>query len=98
MATAPVDWTKCGRAFQGDESDCGGLDQLLRPVLPVEVVSPPAMHQHLPDALGWSKIQTAAFLQAVQGVVVRDHRSRPRTVHALAVGKHVRRIAMRRAE
>src|SRR4051812_5303838 len=29
MATAPVDWTKSGRACQGVESDCGGLDQLL---------------------------------------------------------------------
>ena len=34
----------------------------------------------------------------LQAVVVRDHRSRPRPVHALAVGAHVRRTPMRRAE
>ena len=33
-----------------------------------------------------------------QGVVARDPRSRPRTVRALAMGPHVRRIQMRRAE
>jgi RNA-directed DNA polymerase len=29
-----------------------GLDELLRPVLPVADVSRPAAHQHLPDAVG----------------------------------------------
>ena len=33
------------------------------PVLPVALSSPPAAHQHLPDALGWPEIQTAAVLQ-----------------------------------
>ena len=35
---------------------------------------------------------------AVSPVVVRDRGTRPRAVRALAVGAHVRRIAMRRAE
>jgi len=57
-----------------------------------------AAHQHLPDALGWQEVQTAAVLQTIQGVVVWDPRSRPCTVRALAVGPHVRRTSMRRAE
>ena len=44
------------------------------------------------------KYKRLRVLQAVQGVVVRDHRSRPRAVRPLAVGAHVRRIAVRRAE
>ena len=54
-----------------------GLDQLLRPVLPVGAVSPPAAHQHLPEALGWQEVQAAADLQAVHsawwsGLLDRD--------------------------
>jgi RNA-directed DNA polymerase len=70
----------------------------LRPVLPVAVVSPVAAHQHLPDALGRKEIQAAARLSPFPPVVVRDRGTRPRAVRALAVGAHVRRIAMRRAE
>ena len=36
-----------------------GLDELLRPVLPVAAVSPPASQQHLPDALGRQEVQAA---------------------------------------
>src|SRR4051794_13423719 len=44
---------------QGDQSDRGGLDALLRPVLPVGVVSAPGPHQHLLGALDPQEIQTA---------------------------------------
>src|SRR6266567_622105 len=36
------------------------LDQLLRPLLQVDVVSPPAAHQRAPGALGLPEVQTAA--------------------------------------
>ena len=46
-----------------------GWMQLLRPVLPVGVASPPAARQHLLEALGWEEVQAAADQQAVQAVV-----------------------------
>ena len=51
------------------------VDELLRPVLPVGVGSPPAARQHLPEALGWEEVQAAADPQAVQAVVDRAART-----------------------
>ena len=65
------------------------VDELLRPVLPVGVGSPPAARQHLPEALGWEEVQAAADLQAVQAVVDRAARTRARPVRPLAVGSRV---------
>ena len=88
-----------GRARRDDQPGRGGLDELLRPVLPVAAVSPPATHQHLPDAVGWQEVQTAPPLQTVQGMVVRAPRSRAQAVRALDLGGGLaRRNAMRRAE
>ena len=53
-----------GRARRMDQPDRGGLDDVLRPVLPVGAVSLPATHQHLPDALGPEEVQAAALVQA----------------------------------
>src|SRR5664280_2508730 len=74
------------------------LVELATMINPVVVGAPPATHQHLPDALGCQEVQTAAVLPEVSEVVVRAPRSRTRTVPALAVGPHVRRTSMRRAE
>ena len=51
------------------------VDQLLRPVLPVGDVSPPAARQRLPEALGWEEVQAAADQQALQPVVGRAART-----------------------
>jgi RNA-directed DNA polymerase len=66
-----------------------GVDQLLRPVLPVGDLSPPATPQRLPAALGGPEIQTAANREALPEVVDRAARTTARSVHALARGPHV---------
>ena len=48
------------------------VDELLRPVLPVGDVSPPAARQHLPEALGWEEVPTAAHPEALQALVGSD--------------------------
>src|SRR2546423_298812 len=98
MADPPTHQTRSEWARRLDQSDRVGLDDVLRPVLPVAVVSLPAACQHLPDALGSQEVQAAAWLQAVQGVVVRARRSSARAVQALGVGTRVRVDSMRRAE
>ena len=65
------------------------VDELLRPVLPVGVGTPPAARQHLPEALGQEEVQLAADRQAVQAVVDRTARTRARTIRPLAVGPRV---------
>ena len=65
------------------------VDELLRPVLPVGVIPPPAARQPLPEALGREEVQTAADLQPVQAVVDRATRPRARPVRPLAVGPRV---------
>src|SRR5947199_8485389 len=65
------------------------VDELLRPVLPVGVVSPLTARQLLPEALGWEEVQAAADLQAVQPVVDRATRTRARAIRPLAVGPRV---------
>jgi len=66
-----------------------GHDELLRPVLPVGVIPPPAARQPLPEALGREEVQTAAELHAVQAVVDRATRPRARPIRPLAVGPRV---------
>src|SRR4051812_28950308 len=53
-----------------------GWDQLLRPVLPVGDLSPPAAPQRLPAALGRAEIQTAANREALPEVAGRAVKSR----------------------
>src|SRR4051812_12025427 len=65
------------------------VDQLLRPVLPVGDLCPPAAPQRLPAALGRAEIQTAANREALQEVAGRAVRTTTRPVHPLARGPHV---------
>ena len=69
-----------------DQPDRGGLDELLRPVLPVAAVSPPAAHQHLPDALGRQESTNDCAPTDGSSVVARAPRSRPRAVHSTGGG------------
>ena len=74
-----------------------GWMQLLRPVLPVGALSPPAARQRLPEALGWEEVQAAADLQAVQAVVGRAAPTTARPVRPLANGSARTERLMRRA-
>ena len=65
------------------------VDQLLRPVLPVGDLSPPAAPQRLPAPLGRAEIQTAANREALPEVAGRSARTTTRPVHPLARGPHV---------
>ena len=65
------------------------VDELLRPVLPVGDLSAPAAHQHLPEALGWKEIPTAASPDAVQTLVGSGARPSTRPIRTLAMGSHV---------
>ncbi len=62
------------------------VDQLLRPVLPVRVESPPAARQRLHEALGWQEIQTAAHPKALRPVAGRTALETARPVRPLALG------------
>ena len=62
------------------------VDQLLRPVLPVGVKSPPAARQRLREALGWQEIQTAAHPKALRPVAGRTALETARPVRPLALG------------
>ena len=72
-----------------DKPHRGWVDELLRPVLPVGDLSAPAARQHLPEALGWEEVPTAANPHAVQALVGSGDRSSTRPVRALAMGSHV---------
>jgi hypothetical protein len=71
------------------------VDQLLRPVLPNRARSPPEARQHLPEALGWKEVQTAADRQVLPRVVDRAARKAARPVRPLALGPHVPRLIRR---
>src|SRR3954470_259694 len=71
------------------ESHRRWVDQLLRPVLPVGDIPPPAARQRLLEALGWAEIQAAADQQALQPVAGRAVRQTARPLHTLARGPHV---------
>jgi RNA-directed DNA polymerase len=62
------------------------VDQLLRPVLPVGVESPPAARQCLREALGRTEIQTAAHPEALRPVAGRTALETARPVRPLAPG------------
>ena len=64
-----------------------GWMNYLRPVLPVGDLSAPAARQHLPEALGWEEVPTAANVDAVQALVGSGDRSSTRPVRALAMGR-----------
>ena len=68
------------------------VDPLLRPVLPDRARSPPAAHQHLPEALGREKVQTTADPQTLQQVVGRTAPTTARPVRPLARGPLLRLI------
>ena len=65
-----------------------GWMRLLRPVLPVGALSPPAARQRLLEALGWEEVQAATDLQAVQTVVGQAPQPRARPIRPLAMGPH----------
>jgi RNA-directed DNA polymerase len=98
VADPHVDRSRPERDRRAGQPGCGGLDELLRPVLPVAAVSPPAARQHLPDALGRQEIQAAARLQEVHTVVDRGDRTGTPAVRPLGLDARACRIAMRRAE
>ena len=58
LADPPAHRHDLDRDRRADQPGRGGLDELLRPVLPVAAVSPPPAHQHLPDALGTAEISS----------------------------------------
>lgn len=78
-----------GRPGEMAEPHRRRVDALLRPVLPVGVVSPPPARQHLPEALGREEIPGATDIQAVPTVVGRATATRARLVPPLEVGAHV---------
>src|SRR3954452_20240729 len=98
MADPSAHQTRLGGARRLDQPDRVGLDDILRPVLPVAAISIPATRQHLSDAMGSEEISTVTQLQTVQGMVVRTHRSRTRPVQALGVEPRFPVGSMRRAE
>ena len=75
-----------GRPGPMDEPHCGRVDELLRPVLPVEDDAPPPACQRLPETLGWDEVSEAADPQAVQAVVDGTDRSTAPSARPMAVG------------
>ena len=84
VAPAHVGPARSGRARHDDQPDRGGLDELLRPVLPVAV---DALLQRINTYLMRWAVTKYKRLRSYErfSLVVRAHRSRTRTVHALAV-------------
>jgi len=66
-----------------DESHRAGLDPVLRRLLQVGVVPPPATHQCLPDALDPQEVQTAACVHEGPGVLAGGYHSVPPHVRPL---------------
>ena len=73
------------------------VDELLRPVLPVGAISPPAARQRLPEALGWEEVPTAANPSSGSSAGGPGRRSRARPIRPLAVGPRVLNWLVRRA-
>jgi len=72
----------------GIEPRRGGLDAVLRPVLPVASVSAPCAHQRLPGAMNPQQASTTRRSPGVSAAVRRDSRRRSNAVQALGMGPH----------
>src|ERR1019366_9218905 len=81
-----------GRPGEMAEPHHRRVDPLLRPVLPDRARSPPESHQHLPEALGWAKVQTTADPQTLQQVVDRTAPTTARPIRPLEHGPLLRLI------
>ena len=82
-ADPPAHRPVAGRPGEMAEPHHRRVDQLLRPVLPDRARSPPAAHQHLPEALGREKVQTTADPQELQQVVDRTAPTSARPIRPL---------------
>jgi RNA-directed DNA polymerase len=89
MAAAPPGQPHLHRPRQSDQPARGGLDAVLRPVLPVAAVSPPGAHQRLPGALDALQVQAATGIEQGPPQTAGDHRTVSPHVRALEVG-HLR--------
>lgn len=79
------------------QPDRGGVDELLRPVLPVGALSAAQTHQCLPGALDEEEVQTAEDLQESTHSLGAHHPPVPAVLHALAMGPGVLMVRLRRA-
>src|SRR4051794_5499015 len=69
------------------QPDRRGMDELLRPFLPVAAISPAQAHQRLPGALDEKEVQTAEALQESARSMEAPHPPVPTILHALAMGR-----------
>ena len=76
LAAAPTQRTHPQRPRTSDQPDRAGLDQLLRPLLPVEADLASPTHRRLPRTVGHEEVQTAARAPATG---TTDAGQRPRT-------------------
>lgn len=87
MATAPPYRRHSQRPCPAHQSDRGGMDALLRGVLPLRVVSALVAHQRLLDGLDPQEIHTAAKHQESPRALAGNHRNVFPDVHILEMDR-----------
>src|SRR3954451_434730 len=97
LAAAPADLLYLRRAGPRDQPDRGGVDGLLRAVLPLQAVSGPGAHQRLPGALDPQQVPTAGQDSGRTPETRRAGRQPAPAVPALGLGHQRLAVRMTRA-